>query len=175
MPCTSTLIPDHLHWKNRKVYCDADYDNSHFLYRLGNPIEFPSTVTAYSCKWSFLIDEEDVLLAQDPLRYNDYRYAIVKEIRNYSFFRINTNDPKKTRWHKLTCFFNHSPEDCDYSHSEINIKHQIFEDENQQQEIECFYYNYENWKDALLNKNGAWFKQLRNDYKTHMIRLFCYP
>ena len=175
MPCTSILIPQHLHWNDRKVYNDEDFKDTQCLYRLGNPIEFPSTITAYSCKWSFLIKENDVLIAQDPIRFTDYRYAIIKEVRNYSFVILNDIDKDNLNWHKLTCFFKHQPDDCDYSHSEINIKHQVFQDENQKNEIHSFLYTYNNWKDAMLNKKGSWFKKLRNDYKTHLIRLFCYP
>ncbi len=175
MACASTLIPSHLHWNGRQKYTDADFQDEHCVYRLGNPIEFPSTITAYSCNWSFLIEEKDVLLTQDPIKHDDYRYAKVIDLRSLKL-RIEKNvDDSYLGWHIITCYFQHSPNDCNYSHSEININHKIFEDELETNLLHNFKYGYNDWKKSILNGKSLWFTQLKYNYITEIIKRFCYP
>jgi hypothetical protein len=176
MACHSELIPAYLHWNERQIYLDVDFLHDHRIYRIGNPIEFPSgTITAWSCKWSNFINEEDVLRADDPPVGDEYKYAIVQAIRNY-FLKIQKTEGANLGWHKLTCTFIHTPRDCDYSHCEILIVHSIYQEENEETLINSWTYTHQIWqaKEALLQKDG-FYKTLRKDYRKDLIGLFIYP
>lgn len=180
MSCNSPNVPEYLHWDNKQVFSEADFLPDHHLYRItlnSNPIEFPAgTITAYSCKWSILINEEDLFKVDNPSIGNTFKYAIVETIKAFELKREKI-DGNNTGWHKLTCSFLHNPNDCDYSHSEINIKHEIFSDEAEANSNFKETYTYEVWQKeaALLQASGSFFKTLRKDYRKDMIKLFCLP
>jgi hypothetical protein len=71
----------------------------------------------------------------------------------------------------------HKPNDCDYSHSEINIQHEIFQDQLETILLFNEIYTYEIWKadDAILQAGGSFYKNLRKDYRKDMIKLFYLP
>ena len=177
MACPSPLIPDRLHWHvDDPVYTDCDFLDEHLLYRLGNPIEFPSSITGFSCNWSFLISEEDVLATQDPVKHEDYKYALVADIRNFRLKEEKEVDNSHLGWHVLTCFFEHVPTECVYAHCEVNISHEIFEDKDETTSLVEYRYTGEDaWKKTILSSNSQWFRQFRLDYKTEMYKTFCYP
>lgn len=170
MACTSALIPEYLHWNNREIFDSNQFQNEHRLYRLGNPIAFPNTTTAFSCKWSFLINEEDVLFSNDPPISDDYRYAIVESLKQFQLQRENAeNDVLK--WHKLSCVLKHFPAECDYSHCEVLIRHQAWNDE--QEVLFDQTYTYEMWQTGeLLLQGKGFYKILRKDYRKEIIQLF---
>lgn len=177
MECPSLTIPEYLHWNARKTYEDIDFLNDHSIYRIGNPIEFPSgTITAFSSKWSFLINQKDILVADDPPVGDDFRYAKVDELRSY-LCQENKIDGANIGWHTLSCTFCHSPKECDYSHTEILIKHRISSDKNLDNIIQTYLYTYAIWQQngALLQNKNAFYVKLRKDYRRDLIRLFCYP
>lgn len=179
MSCNLPDIPEYLHWNNRQIYTHQDFLPNHKIYRLtsdGNPIEFPQgTITALSCKWSFLIEEEHILKVDVPPVGNGFKYALGQAINDY-FLKRERNDGN-TGWHKLTCMFNHDPKVCDYSHIEVNIVHEIFEDEAEQTLIHKFVYTYQIWQNNnnLLQGKAQFFKNLKKDYRADLIRVFCNP
>lgn len=175
MACKSEIIPERLHRNGRKTYSNEDFLDEHCLYRLGNPIEFPSMLTEYSCNWSFLISIEDVLLSQDPVKNDDFRYSKVEEIRAFRLKTKKDVDDSYLGWHVLSCTLAHSPTECNYSHSVINIIHEIFEDYNETSQLYSFLYTADNWQKAVLKGKSQWFKKLRADYRTKVIALFYYP
>lgn len=180
MSCNSPDVPKYLHWDNKRIFSEADFLPEHHLYRItldGNPIEFPlGTITAYSCKWSILINEVDLFKVDNPPIGNTFKFAIISTIKAFELKREKT-DGSNLGWHKLTCRLMHKPNDCDYSHSEINIQHEIFQD--QFETILLFHeiYTYEIWKadDAILQAGGSFYKNLRKDYRKDMIKLFYLP
>lgn len=180
MSCNSPNVPHYLHWDNRQVFSAADFLPEQHLYRItlnGNPIEFPAgTITAYSCKWSILINEEDLFKVDNPPIGNSFKYAIIETIRAFELKR-EKQDGNNRGWHKLTCSLHHNPNECDYSHSEINIKHEIFQDELETNLIFREIYTYQIWQaeEAMLQSDGKFFKNLRKDYRKDMIKLFCLP
>lgn len=178
MVCTADGVPEYLHWNKRQVYKDADFLNDQLLYRLtnsGNPIEFPQgTYTALSCKWSFLIEEKDVVTAERDFIADSYKYAVIGVIRNYSLKRQKEFDGENS-WHKLTCEFNHDPKVCDYSHSEILIKHDIYRDEAESQLITSFLYTYHIWQNDKPVLKRKSYKEICKDYRRDMISIFCHP
>lgn len=177
MNCNSEKIPQYLHWNDRPLFADNDFLPEHNLYRVGNPIEFPSVTTALSCKWSFLIQEEDVLRADDPPLGDDFRYAKVRELRSFFLPPREKLEGENLGWHKLSCIFLHKPNACDYSHCEILIRHQIFENQDAINLREEHIWTYQSWidKQTLLQKKGSFYGNMRKDYRVEIIKLFCYP
>jgi len=178
MPCDKEGVPEYLHWNGRQVLRDADFLNDQFLYRLtngGNPIEFPKgTYTALSCKWSFLIQQEDVLTAEKDFIADSYKYAIIEGIRNYFLKREKEFDGSNS-WHKLTCVLNHDPKECDFSHSEILIKHEIFSDEAESELINSFLYTHTIWQEDKPVLKRKSYKEICKDYRKDIISIFCHP
>lgn len=185
MSCNSQDVPVYLHWNNRSILTDSDFLDEHCVYRLvfsgkeyGNPIEFPQgNYTALSCKWSLLIQQEHVLTIDVPPLGDVYRYAFVQSFREYLIKGQKNDGGSNLGWHKLTCVFNHDPKECDYSHCEINIRHEIFEDEDESTLIDRFVYTYQIWqnREALLQSKNSFLKTLAKDYRKDMIKLFCLP
>lgn len=181
MSCELPNVPEYLHWNDRPFYTDADFLPKHHFYRLtlnGNPIEFPSgTITAYSCKWSILISEEDLFKVDNPSVGNTFSYAIISTIRRYELRNEKKEGNHIVGHHKLVCTLLHKPNECDYSHCEINIRHQIFSDVGEIIPSFDQIYTYEIWqaKAALLQGDNKFFKNLRKDYRKDMIKIFCLP
>lgn len=172
MACNSPLIPQYLHWNNREIFDSNRFENDHKLYRLGNPIAFPNTTTAFSCKWSFLINEEDVLNSNYPPISDDFRYAAVQSLKEYNLTRENT-EHENLKWHRLSCVLKHLPAECDYSHCEVLIRHQIWNSE--QQLLFDQIYTYDMWQTGnLLLQGKGFYKIIRKDYRKEIIQLFCY-
>ena len=175
MACELEGVPKYLHWDGRQVFCEADFLNEHYLYRLGNPIEFPQgTITALSCKWSLLIHEIDVLTVDIPAIGDSFKYAVVEAIRSYSL-KERKNSDETIAWHKLSCALSHAPKECDYSHSEILIKHDIFEDYEETRKINSFIYTYGIWQTNKTVLQRKSFKEMRKEYRKDIIKLFCLP
>ncbi len=181
MSCELENVPEYLHFNNDKqIFDEVDFLDEHHLYRLsvdGNPIEFPGgTVTSLSCKWNILINEEHLFFVDQPQRYNAFKYAYVSLIRQL-IIKCHRNEHPFNEWHKLTCSLLHKPNECDYSHCEINIRHQRFSDV---EETDCNFnevYTYKIWqkKNNLLQGKSAFIKQLRSDYRVEMMKIFCNP
>jgi hypothetical protein len=181
MACNRANVPGYLHWDEQTKYTDADFFEEHNLYRLyfngKNPLEFPAgIVTALSCKWSAKIEVGDITIIDDPLLGDTYCTASIGQLRTYSRKdeKINGN---YIGWHKITCVFNHDPKVCDNSHSEVLIMHKVFNDpliENDETIIFKKIYTHPIWVsgDAELNKDGKFYKTLRKDYRTDMLRYF---
>ena len=177
MKCNNPEIPSYLHWNNRGIFLDEDFKNFHKLYRIrveGNPIEIPEQwINAISCKWSKLIKKKHILLQPEKNIGNDYDFVYVQEIREYrKQSTLDTqHDYKGT--HVLSCVLYHSPLACDYSHSEILIRHRIFKEQNESPYFDETY-TYESWaeKTAMLKKQqGKFFKELKKAFRADMIAL----
>jgi len=178
MPCQTEGVPEYLHWNGCQVYNDSDFASEDSLYRITenpNEIEFPSgTITALSCKWSQLIAESDIFKV--PPFGKTYKYAVIQSLRDFSLKRVKDNGDN-TGCHKLTCELEHIPEECDYSHCVILIKHEIFSNELENELVATFCYSYEIWQNGnpLLKSKSKYYKQLRGDYRLSMIKIFSLP
>lgn len=176
MPCTNPIIPEYLWYENQVIYVDADFGDDERMYRLTkneNPIEFPSTLTAYSCNWSRIIREEDILTVSHNEELIDFRTAPIQSLRGITIAKYKPENPH-SGWHKLSCAFIHTPNECNYSHSEILIRHEIFSDMAMNQLVLHNVYSYNDWQNktqCLLTKGGI-FKELRGDYRLELIRVF---
>lgn len=177
MKCDNNEIPSYLHWNNRATLENKDYYYFHKLYRLkpqGNPIEIPlSWGNVISCKWSKFIRKKHILLEPSNINWNDYNFVFINELRKYR--RINTLNEQHEYMgvHALTCVLKHSPLACDYSHSEILIRHQVYKD-GQTKPYFDEVYSYQSWKDktAMLKKQQSkFFKLLKSDFRVDMIKL----
>ena len=174
-PCTDPEIPAYLHTENKPALPETDFEASDLLYRSGNPLVYPNgKTTALSCKWSKLIKEEDVLKTP-PKGETSFCYATVEMVQRFEKIAKGGHEAY-SGLHKLTNIIKHSPTECDYSHSEILIKHEIFADETLAQKIMEFLYTYESWDKCLLNGKARFYKELRSDYRLKMIKeVFIYP
>lgn len=173
MACNDPTIPHYLRWDGCTIYSTTNFEDEDRIYRVGNPIEFPSVTTALSCKWGKIIKEVDVLKTP-PLGQNDFCFSFVKEIRSFSLIRENVNG-NHIGWHKLTCVLNHDPTPCDFSHCEILIKHQIYNNKGCSG-IPSFNqtYTYADWSNKrciLQKKKNNFMKSLRKAYRLEMIKL----
>jgi len=178
MACTLEGVPEYLHWNDRKVLKSEDFLNEQKLYRLtngGNPIEFPNgTYTALSCKWSFIIDEKDVLSAERDFIADSFKYAFIEPIKGYSLKREKEFDGANS-WHKLSCVCSHDPKECDFSHSEILIKHDIYRDEAETELINSFLLTHTIWQEGKPVLKRKSYKEICKDYRKDIIALFCHP
>jgi len=180
MACTRPDVPTYLHWDGILKCPDCDFLDEHLLYRLyfsPNPIEFPAGQTnAFSCKWSnYLINLDHIFLVDDPPLGDKYESARIHDLRLHQNLGIKNDGGTHLGLHKLTCFFNHDPLECDISHSEILIKHQIFTDNTESHEIFSTIYTYTEWNNgnAILNHpKNQFYKQLRKNYRTDIIKYF---
>jgi hypothetical protein len=175
MACDNPEIPEYLHWDQTTKYKEKDFKDDDKLYRIGkpdNPIEFPSTLTAYSCKWSQIIKAEDILRGASNLG-TAYHTAVIQDIKSISLTREKNDGGKNIGFHIITCVLGHCPKDCDFSHSEILIRHRIFSDESCNNLIFDDTYDHQKWgnKTALLAGKG-FYKQLRSDYRCELIKVF---
>jgi len=180
MACNLGSVPAHLQWNGKPIYTEADFANEHNLYRLTidkNPLTFPSgQTTGISCKWSFIIAVEDLFKVENPKGVNSYYLAVVSDI--LSCFKSGNKDDGGTNlgWHKLTCIISHTPIECDYSHCEINVRHQIFEDSSEHNLLSEAVYTSDAWEACMLNsKSNKFIKTLRKDYRLELIKKFALP
>ena len=179
MLCTLENVPSYLHWNDRPVLVNDAFLKEHILYRItedGNPVEVPNTIAEYSCKWGFIINQEDLLKVDSPPLGNSFKYAYIETILNNLLFKQKKEDGDFQGWHKLTCSFSHKPNPCDYSHCVIDIIHQVF-DEDEQKLLYTEVSSYELWaeKKALLSKKGQFYSKLRGDYRLGLIKTFFLP
>lgn len=178
MNCDNKEIPPYLHWNNRTPLKATDYRYFQKLYRLkssGNPIEIPEAwITSISCKWSKIVRKKDILSHPANEKWNDYDFLYIRELRKYHRTVVLNEQHEFNGTHELTCLITHAPLPCDFSHSEILIRHKIFKlDETKPYFDEV--YTYESWenKTALLKKQRhRFFKELKSDFRADMIRLF---
>lgn len=179
MPCPES-IPNYLHRNNRPKCSSDEYLNDHRLYSVqtkDNPVKFPNTLTAISCKWSAIIKEEDVVKSNEPPIGNDYKFAIVEEVRGVNVSIEKRDKGTQEGWHTLSCVIEHAPEECEYSHSEILIKHVYVSDEAGEKVTKEHIITYDDWvsKKTILTKGNAIISQLKGKYRLELIKLFCYP
>lgn len=163
MACTHLDIPKYLHYnENRKVYAEVDFKRKNPLYRtgnseMGNPINFPFTSTSISTSWDKLIELKDVLRvlkAHNPNTSDNHVYfGYPDEIKQYKLEQECEEGTYKGI-HVLTTVIKHSPEKCNYSHSEILIKHSYFENS----EPKTVIIEHKDWDKSL-------FRKVKKDYK----------
>jgi hypothetical protein len=182
MKCDKPNIPTYLKWNDKEVYKDNDFYYFHKLYRLkpsGNPIEIPEKyANAVSCRWSKLTKKKHITIDPPKTHYSDYDFVLVQEIRNYTKTGFLTD--KQNQYfgkHVLTCVLHHSPEDCNYSHCEVLIRHQVFKHDSEEKILDevC---SHKDWVDktAILNKEqGKFFKGLKSAFRLDMIKLVSRP
>lgn len=134
MGCTYQGIPKYLHYnEDRKVYKAKEFKFYQLLYRTGfkereNPIEFPRSLTALSVCWSKLINPKDVLhtvVSQgDPSKLgNHVFFGKIRQIRKIKVKHECNIIENCNGTHLLEPYIEHTPLDCNYSHSEIMIRH----------------------------------------------------
>jgi hypothetical protein len=177
MKCDNQEVPPYLHWNNRSTYEDKDYYYFHKLYRLkakGNPILIPEKwINAISCKWSKLVKQKHIMLQPDKKIGDEYDFVFIKEIKSYERINVLKDDHEYTGVHVLSCILKHNPLPCDFSHSEILIRHRVFKNE---ESVPFFdeVYSYESWESqtAMLKKmKSKFFKDLKSDFRVDMIKL----
>src|SRR5260221_8096205 len=182
MKCDNKNVPSYLHWNERKVFGDKDFLHYHRLYRLKsvkNPIEIPDKyANAISCRWSKIIKKQHITIEPPKPRYSDYDFVFLQEIRNYKKIGVLENhEHEYSGRHVLTCVLHHDPLNCDFSHSEILIRHQVFRN-GIEQPIFDEVYTHSAWVDrtALLNREGGkFFKGLKKAFRLDMIKLISIP
>ena len=185
MKCDNLNVPTYLHWNEKETLLDKDFLYYHKLYRLknsrSNPIEIPEKyANAVSCRWSKLIKRKHIVipLENKDSNFQDYDYVFLQEIRNYKKTGIlDNNQHQYSGKHVLTCELSHSPENCNFSHVEILIHHQVYSD-NTNQPIFDQVYSYQEWleKKAMLNREGGkFFKGLKKAFRLDMIKLISRP
>jgi hypothetical protein len=177
MECTNTEIPSYLHWNNRKIFHDKDYFYFQKLYRIknsGNPIEVPAQwINAISCKWSKVVKKQHILLQPEKKIGDEYDFVFVSELRKYKRESILNEQHEFMGNHVLTCVIKHSPLPCDFSHSEILIRHRVYECVTNKLIFDEIY-SYESWqnKTAMLKKQkNKFFKDLKSNFRLDMIKL----
>jgi hypothetical protein len=181
MECDNKEIPNYLHWNNRRTFENENYIYFHKLYRIkdnGNPINIPAQwINAISCKWSHLVKKKHILLQPEKEIGDDYDFVVIKEIRNYKKRTILNEQHEFMGVHVLTCVMKHSPLPCDYSHSEILIRHRVYKNEK----VKPYFdetYSHKSWvdKSAMLKRqHGKFFKDLKSDFRVDMIKLISRP
>jgi hypothetical protein len=172
MPCDKPFIPQYLH-RNERPFLN-DFQGDERFYRIGNPIEFPrGTYTDFSCKWSRLINEADILLADDPPLGDDYRFALIGDIWNYSCIEEKIDGDYKG-WHYLTCLLKHKPEECDYSHSVVLIRHTIYNNPQKELELHSWVCTHEGWQkeEYVIQKDRSFYKRILKTYRSNIIAIF---
>lgn len=175
MSCSDIKVPEYLHFDNKHVYADADFLDKHSVYRLSKDdcaVEFPSTKTGYSVKWSELINVDDIFNVPTPNGLNSFRTASVSSIRNVSVEETVIDPEDGQRIHVITCSMLHSPNECDYSHSEILITHEI-KNIDTKASIDKKTYTYKDWQSAAacpLSKKR--YKNLIGNYQLEIIKRF---
>lgn len=177
MKCDNKEIPFYLHWNNRKTFEDKDYYYFHKLYRIKpkeNPIVIqPAWINAISCKWSKLIIRNHIILEPDIKIGDEYDFVFIEEIRKYQKKSILNETHEFNGTHVLSCILKHTPLPCDYSHSEILIRHRIYKN-NKTTPYFDETYTYDSWanKTAMLKRMKIkFFKDLKNDFRVDMIKL----
>lgn len=177
MACTLPTAPAYVHWNDRPILDETSYLDEHELYRItktDNPIEFPGgTITSLSCKWSHLINVADIYNVNDPSLGSFHRTASVLSIRIVKLKREKLVGDN-LGYHILVCTFLHKPEECDYSHTEVNIRHKIYSDNLETILVSDTIYTYEIWQagEALLQSDSRFYKDLRKDYRAELIKIF---
>jgi len=179
MACELDFVPEYLQWNARTTYSEGDFLPQHLLYRLTPPdkvVVVPNgQYTGLSCKWGFIINETDLFKVYNPPGVTDFRKALVSSIRSCIKKKNKEDGGLNLGWHKLTCRIAHTPIDCDYSHSEINLRHQIFEDEAESTLIHDETYTSATWRNCSLNTDNRFLKELRKDYRFEVIASFSLP
>jgi len=176
MQCDKENVPSYLHWNDREILEEHNFLNHQRFFRIktkGNPVEFPNTLTAISCKWSHLIQKRHIVFTEEDRAIgDDYNFAFVKEIRNYSRDEIFNDEHRYKGTHRLTCVLVHKPELCNYAHCEILIRHRIYQGslDGEPTYEECI--THDGWNKAIIKKmKNDFFKQLRSDFKADMLKL----
>lgn len=184
MACSNT--PTYLHYNSteKKLYKSSHFQWFHRLYRTGfknipdkvNPIEFPDKSTSISVCWSKLICQKDVLNtvrneAENPDAVGNHVYFGIKyKILKLKLEHSNTNNGLYKGLHIISPIIKHSPNECNYSHSEILIQHTYPYGSVIKTEI----LTEENWDKSLFKKfkkghmEKAFFRQLNLEYRTDM-------
>jgi len=181
MKCDDPNIPEYLHWNARNEFSPSDFFYYHKLYRRkpnNNPLEIPAAwVTAISCRWSRIVKKKHITHPADSRLGDDYNFVFVKKVRRYKLVKTYEDPHEYNGVHVLTCEIFHRPNNCDYSHSEILIRHRIFQNGEQSPMFDEVY-THESWenKTALLKKlGGRFFKDLKSDFRLEMIKLISIP
>jgi hypothetical protein len=157
MSCDLPQVPEYLHYNKdkQKIYNPKSFKFFHLLYITGfyenvNPIQFPFTSTSISSCWSKLIKYNDVLrtvLAHNPNLGDHVFYGKIRSIKNFKIVK-NCDSGRFAGIHKLETLVIHNPVTCNYSHSEILIKHTYFDN----LEIKTHVIKHEEWKKCVLKK-----------------------
>lgn len=175
MGCSHPDVPSYLHYTlGKKIYPNWRFSFWHYIFRTGhrerpNPIQTDTMRSGYSVCWSKIINHIDVLktvLASNPTLGNAVYFSKVSDIKGISVEVECTEGDYKGK-HTVKPLLVHSPEDCNYSHSEILILHSY----NERGVSVTKTIKYEDWETSLFAKGKptAFFKQLRNKYRAKIL------
>jgi hypothetical protein len=178
MGCLNPNIPKYLHFnEKRKIYPTWCFAFWHLIYRIGksgtdNPIDSNQINSGYSVCWSKLIRHWDVLktvLAANPSLGNTVYYGKALEFKKVYVESECTDGIYKGK-HVIKTKLKHSPEPCNYSHSEVLIEHTYFDSEGIKhiQTIE-----YADWKSSILasGKPPKFYKELRAGFRAQVFTI----
>ena len=175
MGCTNPNIPNYLHYtEKRKVYPNWCFAFWHIIFRIGNsaapnPIDYKQINSGYSVCWSKLIRHWDVLktvLAANSSLGNTVYYGKANEFKKVHVSSECSEGIYKGK-HVIKTKLKHSPEPCNYSHSEVLIEHTYFDGEGIKQ---TRIIEYEDWKSSILvaGKPPKFYKELRAGYRAQV-------
>ncbi|MBI1268558.1 MAG: hypothetical protein GC193_14130 [Cryomorphaceae bacterium] len=174
MNCDRAGVPEYLQWNDKKVFNESEFEKGQGFYRVsksGNDIEFPSILTAYSCKWDVLIEKEHILTIDVPSIGDNCRKALIEDITKIEILK-EKNEGNDLGVHHITCVLEHAPNPCDYSHTQINIRHRLtLHDELIFDEV----YSHNQWakKETRIHFDGKFYKtHLRKEYRKKLIQVF---
>jgi len=179
MPCIHPDVPKYLHYTDsRKIFEENAFKNSHLVFRTGfkereNPIDFPLTSTSISVSWSKLIEKNHVLnvvkaCAKNPDKMGNHVYfGRISDLKVFNIEKVCT-EGKYAGPHIITALIKHVPVECNYSHSEILIVHEFYENN----ELKSNIIEHKHWDKSVFKKSkGAdkeFFTLLDLDFRHDM-------
>jgi hypothetical protein len=162
-----------------KIYPKWRFHFWHLLFRTGhqglsNPLEAigaDKMNTGYSVCWSKLIKHTDVLdtvLAANPKLGDTVFFGKVGLFKKV-VIKKNCNEGSFKGEHVVRFVLKHSPEECNYSHTEILIKHNYYENGQKRSKI----LQYKDWSTSLFKtgKPPLFYKELRAAYRAKTLTI----
>lgn len=184
MACLNSKIPTYLHYtpNKRPVISQSKFKRNDILFRTGfkeknNPVELPPSMpTSISVCWNKLIQLKHVLLtvksgAKNPDNLgNHVFYGFVREINCFKLEK-NCESGIYMGLHSLTLVIRHDPLPCNYSHTEILMKH-TYHKNNQ---LKSVVIEHSEWKNSLFKtskgEDKKFFKELELNFRADVIHL----
>ncbi|MDI1353874.1 MAG: hypothetical protein PSX36_03075 [bacterium] len=184
MACLDSKIPKYLHYseKKRPVLSQSRFKINQILFRTGfkekvNPIELPpSNPTSISVCWNKLIQLNHVLFtvksgAKNPDNLgNRVFYGFVGEVKRFNLERTCLSGIY-TGPHVISLTIRHDPLPCNYSHTEILIRHSFYESNK----LKSVIIEHSAWKSSLFKmvkgEDKKFFKDLELNFRADVVHL----